>query len=144
MKIKRIDGQYLNYEQKREIGQFLYEHLDEFRDSLDEICHCLDYVTNDPKGGDVFLSMNENDELTGCVVLNKTGMGRYIPENILVYVAVDKKYRGQGVGKKLVAEALKNIEGSVALHVEPHNPAIHLYEKLGFTNKYLEMRYTRD
>jgi ribosomal protein S18 acetylase RimI-like enzyme len=33
-----------------------------------------------------------------------------------------------------------NLRGNIALHVEPDNPAKILYEKLGFTNKYLEMR----
>ena len=37
-------------------------------------------------------------------------------------------------------EAIKNTKGGIALHVEPNNPARFLYEKLGFTNKYLEMR----
>ena len=41
-------------------------------------------------------------------------------------------------------EALKFCDGGVALHVEPDNPAKFLYEKLGFTNKYLEMRYTKE
>ena len=31
-------------------------------------------------------------------------------------------------------------EGDIALHVEPDNPAKFLYEKFGFTKKYLEMR----
>ncbi|MDX5426634.1 MAG: GNAT family N-acetyltransferase, partial [Bacteroidota bacterium] len=34
-------------------------------------------------------------------------------------------------------------EGNVALHVEPDNPAKYLYENIGFTNKYLEMRYQK-
>ncbi len=34
-------------------------------------------------------------------------------------------------------------DGDIALHVEPDNPARFLYEKYGFTNKYLEMRYKR-
>ncbi len=34
-------------------------------------------------------------------------------------------------------------KGDIALHVEPNNPAKFLYEKLGFTNKYLEMRYQK-
>jgi len=36
--------------------------------------------------------------------------------------------------------AINNTHGGIALHVEPDNPAKILYEKLGFTNKYLEMR----
>jgi len=40
--------------------------------------------------------------------------------------------------------ALETAKGNVALHVEPNNPAKILYEKLGFTNKYLEMRYHKN
>ncbi len=49
--------------------------------------------------------------------------------------------RGMGIGKKLMTQALTMTQGGVALHVEPDNPARKLYEKLGFTHKYLEMRY---
>jgi len=40
--------------------------------------------------------------------------------------------------------AISTAVGSIALHVEPNNPAKGLYEKLGFTNKYLEMRYIKN
>jgi ribosomal protein S18 acetylase RimI-like enzyme len=59
----------------------------------------------------------------------------------LVYIAVDKQYRGKGIGKQLMQEVMQQTNGGIALHVEPDNPAKFLYEKLGFTNKYLEMRY---
>ena len=39
---------------------------------------------------------------------------------------------------------LDEIKGDVALHVEANNPAKHLYESLGFTNPYLEMRLKRN
>lgn len=39
--------------------------------------------------------------------------------------------------------AIEMANGGIALHVEPDNPARYLYEKLGFTHKYLEMRLTR-
>jgi len=77
------------------------------------------------------------------VVVNNTGMKGYIPENILVYIAVRGDQRGKGVGKGLMAQALERAQGSIALHVEPDNPARKLYESLGFTNKYLEMRLHR-
>jgi ribosomal protein S18 acetylase RimI-like enzyme len=44
------------------------------------------------------------------------------------------------VWKTINAKAISIAEGNIALHVEPDNPAKGLYEKLGFTNKYLEMR----
>lgn len=80
------------------------------------------------------------NELVGAVVINKTGMEGYIPENILVYIAVNAEYRGKGYGRKLMRKAIDTADGDIALHVEPDNPARHLYEKMGFENKYLEMR----
>ena len=81
--------------------------------------------------------------MVGAVIINFTGMKGYIPENILVYIASHQDYRGMGIGKKLMEMALENTEGNIALHVEPDNPAKKLYEKMGFTNKYLEMRWNR-
>ncbi len=46
----------------------------------------------------------------------------------------------QGVGKQLMKTVIDATKGDIALHVEPDNPAKFLYEKFGFTNKYLEMR----
>jgi [ribosomal protein S18]-alanine N-acetyltransferase len=91
------------------------------------------------KGGFV-VAARENGKIVGAVVINKTGMSGYIPENILVYIAVDASQRGKGVGKKLMKTAIDLAKGDIALHVEPDNPAKKLYESLGFTNKYLEMR----
>jgi ribosomal protein S18 acetylase RimI-like enzyme len=67
-------------------------------------------------------------------------MSGYIPENILVYIATHRDKRGQGLGKKLMSKAIEISQGDIALHVEADNPARFLYEKLGFTNPYLEMR----
>ena len=48
--------------------------------------------------------------------------------------------RGQGIGKKLMRDTIQMANGNIALHVEPDNPARFLYEKVGFTSKYIEMR----
>lgn len=127
------------------IAKFLNEHLDEYGDSVEDINKCLDYVfeKNLGKGGFVLLGIHQ-EEIVGAVVINETGMSGYIPENILVYIAVHKGFRGKGIGGKLMEHALKLTKGSVALHVEPDNPAKRLYERLGFTNKYLEMRLVKD
>ena len=55
-------------------------------------------------------------------------------------IIVTQNMRGKGVGKQLMQKAIEVSEGDMALHCEPDNPAKFLYEKLGFTSKYLEMR----
>lgn len=127
--------------QKKEIADFLFVQLEQYGDPINDILKCLDYALDQAvdKGGFVVLA-RENRRIVGAVVINKTGMSGYIPENILVYIAVDTSQRGKGVGKQLMTTAIEMANGDIALHVEPDNPARKLYEKLGFTNKYLEMR----
>ncbi len=127
--------------EKNEIADFLFEHLDQYGDTREDIMKCLDYALNNfPHQGGFAVLARDEGKIVGAVIMNKTGMEGYIPENILVYIAVDKSQRGKGVGKALMEEAIKSAKGNIALHVEPDNPARKLYEKLGFTNKYLEMR----
>lgn len=126
---------------RQEIAEFLYEHLDEYGDAKSAILKCISYAYGDNPGQDGFILIaHEEDEILGVVIINQTNMSEYIPENILVYIAVHKKTRGQGVGKELMRRTIEATTGDIALHVEPDNPAKFLYEKVGFTNKYLEMR----
>lgn len=120
---------------------FLFNHLDRFGDSKSAISKSIDYAFSDEKGkGGFLLAAYDDDRLVGELVMNSTGMEEYIPENFLVYVAVDGAVRNKGIGKKIVEAAVKESNGSVALHVEYDNPAKRLYERLGFTTKYAEMR----
>jgi GNAT superfamily N-acetyltransferase len=121
------------------IVNFLYEHLDQYGDAKEAIQKCIDYVFTPNKGGLILLAI-DNNEIVGATIINKTGMNAYIPENILVYIAVNKNQRGKGVGKQIMQKAIENTEGDIALHVEKDNPAKFLYQKMGFSNPYLEMR----
>jgi ribosomal protein S18 acetylase RimI-like enzyme len=145
LQIKQINSEKdLKDLSQKDLIDFLYTHLDRFRDDKDSISKCLDYTfsKNNGKGGFILTAYLE-EKLVGVVVTNKTGMGGYIPENILVYIAVDQNYRGHGIGKQLLEETINRAEGDIKLHVEYDNPAKRLYERVGFTTKYAEMRYTK-
>ena len=130
--------------EKEAIVDFLYNHLEEFGDPKEDIESAVKYAVMDaPSFGGFVLVGYVADEIAGAVVINETGMEGYIPENILVYIAVNKNQRGKGFGKLLMEKSIERAAGNVALHVEPDNPALKLYEKIGFTNKYLEMRYSK-
>lgn len=127
---------------KKEFIEFLYNHLDRFGDSKEAIEKSIDYAFSESDGcGGFLLEAYYEDKLIGALVMNKTGMAGYIPENVLVYVAVDSSYRGKGFGRKIVDKAIELADGDVKLHVEYDNPAKRLYERIGFTNKYAEMRF---
>ena len=130
--------------EKQKFVNFLYKHLDEFGDSKKAIMNAVEYALSaELMAGGFVLTATENEEIKGLVVMNQTGMKGYIPENILVYIAVHRDMRGKGLGKKLMNESIYYTKGDIALHVEPDNPAKFLYERLGFENPYLEMRLKR-
>jgi ribosomal-protein-alanine N-acetyltransferase len=133
-----------NQLKKNEIVDFLFSNLEQYGDPKKDIQRAIDYSIKEfvSFGGFTMVLMNDK-KLMGAVVMNQTGMGGYIPENILVYIATHKNHRGEGLGKKLMNKAIQYAKGDVALHVEAENPAKHLYEKLGFENPYLEMRLKR-
>ncbi len=127
--------------EKESLIDFLFVNLEQYGDPKLDIEKAINYALKEiPSFGGFVLAAYQDDKLVGEVVVNETGMEGYIPENILVYIATHKEYRGKGIGKLLLSKTIENTQGSIALHVEPDNPARFLYEKMGFTSKYIEMR----
>ncbi len=124
---------------------FLHKELEQYGDPEEAIRKAIEYALGNPaagQGGMVAIA-RDNGKMIGAAVVNRTGMEGYIPENILVYIAVHHDFRGMGVGRQLLSSVIDRTEGDIALHVEPDNPARFLYRKMGFGNKYLEMRLAR-
>ena len=131
--------------EKTEMIEFLFQQLENFGDPKSDIEKAINYALKEgiSFGGFILQALYEG-KTSSVVVVNQTGMKDYIPENILVYIATHKELRGKGIGKKMMLKAIETAEGNIALHVEPNNPAKILYEKIGFTSKYLEMRYIKE
>jgi len=126
------------------VTRFLYKALDRFGDDEPVIRRSLsDALGETPPGPGFLLLALSDDRLVGALVMLRTGMTGYVPENLLLYVAVDPDERGRGIGGRLCREAMRSVEGQVKLHVEYDNPAKRLYERLGFENKYAEMRWSQ-
>lgn len=133
-----------NHKEKMEIVEFLFQHLENFGDLKMDIEKAVNYALKETISfGGFILQAFEGEKMSCVVVVNQTGMKGYIPENILVYIATHNELRGKGIGKKMMLKAIEIADGNIALHVEPDNPARFLYEKIGFTSKYLEMRYIK-
>jgi len=124
--------------------RFLHEDMKPYEDRVEDIERALDYVfSKEPgMGGRIILGAWEG-ALVGAVVMLRTGMKGYIPENVLLFVGVSPSMRGKGIGGILIRRAIDAVEGDVKLHVEYENPAKRLYERIGFTTKYAEMRFQK-
>lgn len=128
--------------EKGRISKFIYEHSENKSDTRKAIRKSLDYAAKERAGlGGYVFTISSNKEIIGTLVVNKTGMDDYIPENIIVYVVTHQDFRRQGIAKKLMSRAIEHCKGDIALHVTHNNPAKKMFEDLGFTNPYLEMRY---
>jgi ribosomal-protein-alanine N-acetyltransferase len=138
-KLSRIEICNPSYQQQ--LVSFLHKSLEKYRDPEEDIRACLDYIIHPEKGGYVFVAHDERQELHGVIFLAKTNMELFVPEYLLVYIATSPELRGQGLGKNLINLARVSVKAPIALHVEYDNPAKKLYEKLGFSSKYAEMRW---
>lgn len=125
---------------RKDIVDFFHYKMQPYHDEKKDINNALDYAFDKNRGGFLLLATT-NKKISGATLFLKTGMGGYIPENLLLFVAVDPQSRGRGIGRKIIEKAMTRCDGDVKLHVEVDNPASRLYERLGFEKAYLEMRY---
>ena len=129
---------------RQELIDFIYNHLERFRDDRPSIGKALDYIFDPQPGKGGFILLAKDAERTlGALVMLKTGMSLFVPQNLLVYFAVQPAFRGQGLGSMMLEKAKSICEGDIALHAEPDNLARQLYDRQGFTVRYLEMRWRR-
>ncbi len=129
----------------QQLADFLHEYMKPYNDTVPDVTRALNYAMSREggKGGFIILA-SEEAELKGAAVILNTGMSGYIPEHILLFIAVRPELRGRGIGGKLMGMIKDACTGDIKLHVEHDNPARRLYERHGFTSKYLEMRYSSD
>ena len=126
-----------------DVAQFFHTTMEPYNDELHDVEAALDYAFVPGRGQGGFLMLVHRDRrLLGALLMLSTGMKGYVPEHILLFVSVLPETRGQGIGGELVRRSLAECPGEVKLHVEYDNPAKRLYERLGFTSKYAEMRYS--
>ncbi len=124
---------------------FLFQHLEQYGDEKKDIVKAIDYALgrNNKPGGFIIIAKDEEQQIVGISVVLDTLMDGFIPEHILVYIAIDAKTRGQGIGGQIIDRVKEEAHGSIALHVDRDNPAQNLYERKGFEKKYIEMRLTK-
>lgn len=128
----------------KRITNFLHEHANHPKDSKSAIRKSLLYAIKEISGlgGFVFVFETEKQVL-GVLVINKTGMNEYIPENILVYLVINETYAEANIKEKLINYAITYCKGDIALYINKESPELSWFEKKGFKSRNIEMRLTR-
>ena len=73
--------------------------------------------------------------LADCRPIGRLYVARWPEEIRIVDIALLPEYRGAGVGTAMLGELISESEASakpLSIHVERFNPALRLYERLGF------------
>ncbi|MEC7264080.1 MAG: GNAT family N-acetyltransferase [Bacteroidota bacterium] len=125
---------------------FLFEHQEGKKATKLAIRKAIQYSTKDIPGlGGYVFSIEEKEEILGLAVVNKTGMGDYIPENFLVFFVVHRNHRNQGIEQKLLEYTLQYCKGDIAVHITSENqcPNQYFFEEHGFQVTHTEMRLNR-
>jgi ribosomal-protein-alanine N-acetyltransferase len=114
--------------------------------SSNAIQEALDYaLKRKPSFGGFVVTAHENHQLIGAIVVNQTGMEGYNPNNICVFVAIDHSFEHkEEVLCQLMGKAISYTNGDIAMHIEPDNPTLQLYQKMGFKAQYLELRLDKE
>lgn len=137
-------AQLPDWADRKTLARFFHETMAPYNDSLEDVDRALSYALGDGPGqGGFVLLARQGGELAAALTMLDTHMGGYIPAHLLLFVSVSPTLRGQGIGRRIVERALAECDGDVKLHVEHDNPAKRLYERIGFTSKYAEMRYVK-
>ncbi len=110
-----------------------------------DVVEALDYALKEkPSFGGFILAIKKGRAFIASIVVNNTGMQGYKPGNIFVYVTVHKDYeQDEEVLTEIMCKALDMSNGDVALHIDPQSPVIQFYQKLGFTQRTLELRMNK-
>ncbi len=132
----------MTYSEMTEVGRFLENNLDDYRDSYENIIKAIQSaVKQRPSFGGFVITAKKDQQIIGAIVINNTGMEGYAPKNIVVYLAVQKDARRQGVGTHLMQQAIETTKGELSIYLKPMQKAPAFYKKLGFSEAALELRH---
>jgi ribosomal-protein-alanine N-acetyltransferase len=83
-------------------------------------------------GGILMTYYDEQDSLVGAMVVNKTGMKEFFPENILSYIAIHTDFRRLGLGTLMLDDAVKICKGKIFVQLPDVDSSLSFFKKHGF------------
>ena len=129
---------------KNAIVQFLCENLEDSWIEQDAVLQAVEYAIKEvPSFGGFILTTEINEQIIAAIIVNKTGMGGYMPEYVAVLNAIAPNYRGKGITKSLIEKAINLGKGDISLLVKNCGPKELILENLTVEAKYMQMNPTK-
>ncbi|MEK7256943.1 MAG: GNAT family N-acetyltransferase [Bacteroidota bacterium] len=127
--------------EKAKLVEFLRQNVENGHFSTEEILEAIECAVKErPSFGGFILTFQEEDQTVGALVVSNTGMENRNAKHRLTMLAVDKRYRHNGIPQKLIQKAAEHAGGELALQLEPGKEEVAFFENLGFKARYVEMR----
>lgn len=124
---------------KERISRFILDNSCEQDLTYDNIWRSVDYSLSLSKNqGGFILLTKEDGDITGALVINRTSMEDYIPENILIHLVIGAHVNKNDTGLRLLRMAIELTKGKLAVRLNKDHPDRSLYEVLGFRERYIE------
>ncbi len=127
------------------IADFLFDNLLLCDDNKAEILKAIEYaLSRFPHQGGFVITNADSEGLAGVVVINKTGMDGFFPENLLIYIAARKGLTDDSIINELVRRSKEFAKGRIGLKCHHESPLIPMFEKFGFATRgtYMSLKRT--
>jgi len=129
---------------RHKLVKFLFNNQGERDIEKADITSSIEYAMKErPSFGGFILTAEREEQIVAAMIINKTGMTGYGPENILVYFGADESTENhQDVSRELLQKTIKMTHEDIAFLVTPDNPWKAIFRRLGFESKLMEMKYS--
>ena len=125
--------------QKERVTRFILDNSCEQDLSYEIVWRSVEYALSLSKNqGGFILLTREDGDITGALVINRTSMEDYIPENILIHLVIGAHVNKNETGLRLLRMAIELTKGKLAVRLNKDHPDISLYEVMGFRERYIE------
>jgi len=131
--------------EKEGIIGFLENNLEEYFDGRENVSRAIEYALSKfPHQGGFVLIARKDETIVGVSVVNRTNFEGYFAENILVYLAIDRGERRNGIATKLLKQTKIYTKGDVIVRVANQQIVRDLFKKSGFDEGRSELIFSRD
>jgi len=129
---------------KKAIVGFLSQYSEATWLDKNAIGQAVEYAIKEiPSFGGFIVTAEDNHQIIAALIINKTGMQGYMPQNIAVLNAVLPAYKSSAVLKEIKAKAMVLTRGDIAMVVNNQSVKDMELQNMALEAKYMQLPLLR-